>query len=207
MERPPEYRLAALAGAGSVLTGAVGSSLSDYGGAGLNPGTSLELTAEYFSEHIGAARAGAGLSAAAAVLALVFAGPVRVRLGGWPGVVGAAGAVLLAVYELAGAGLMTLAVTAGEYTDGQTARMLVVAQWETARLAGVPVLAMVLAALVAGFRGRELPTWFRWLSVVFLIPLVLALVPAVGPSGALALLGTLWVVVASVFFAVERLRK
>jgi O-antigen/teichoic acid export membrane protein len=85
--------------------------------------------------------------------------------------------------------------------------MLIVAQWETARLAGIPVLAMVLAALVVGFRDRELPAWFRWVSVAFLIPLAVALVPAVGPSGGLAVLGTLWVVVASVFFAVERIRK
>ena len=185
--------------------GVAGSTLSDYGAAGLNPGTPVESAAQYFREHTGEAKAGAGLTALAAVLALVFAGALWARLGGWPGVVAAASATLLAANWLVSAGLLTLAVTAGDYGDGQTARTLILAHWDTARLVGVPVLGMVLATLVVGLRdSAAFPAWFRWATVVFLIPLVIALVPAVGPSGGLAVLGSMWIVVASVLFALER---
>ena len=201
------YRIAALAGFASFVVGLAGAMLSDYGAAGLNPGTSVETTARYFAEHVGEAKAGAGLTATAALLTLVFAGVLWARLGSWPGVMAAASACLLAVSWWSAAESLTVAVTAGEYGDGQTARTLVTEGWETARLLGVPVLGMVVATLVAASRDRNaFPRWFRWVTAAFLVPLVVALVPAVGPSGGLAVIGSMWVPLASVLFVVERER-
>ncbi len=83
-----------------------------------------------------------------------------------------------------------------------TAQVLTTTGWETARIAAVPFLAMVAAAVVAGRSSEVFPAWIRWFSVAMLVPLVLALAP-VGPAGLRGLLGTVWVLVASLVLAAD----
>ena len=65
---------------------------------------------------------------------------------------------------------------------------------------------MVTAAVVAGFGYGVFAGWFRWFSALMLVPLVVALAP-VGSAGLLGFaFGGLWVLVASLHFAMQAAR-
>ena len=198
-------RGSALCGAMSVVLLVVGTVLSDNAGRGLHPGQTPEELAAGFAEHADQNRVGAALLGVAAVLGLIFLGPLWARLHtGSPwlamvavcgGVAGVAGTLVVAAFVIGG-------TTAGEYGDGQTARMVLIMQWDTARVAVPPFLATVAAATLAGFRYGVFDRAFCWFSLVFTVLLTAALVP-VGPAGLMGVAGGLWIVVASLVLTFE----
>ncbi len=200
------YRIAALSGAASVVVAYAGISLGDMGGKGINPTMAPEAMLRGLQEHAGALGAGASLISLGAVLAAVFSGPLWRRLRAaseWVAVIGVAGAVLAAAQWLSFAADGIGLATAADLDDGVTAQVLLTTGWEGARIAAVPSLVMVTAAVIAGFRFWLFPRWFRWFSVAMLVPLVVALTP-IGPSGLLGFLfGGLWVLVTSLLLATE----
>jgi hypothetical protein len=140
------------------------------------------------------------------VLMAVFLGSLWTRLSGASpavAIVGVAGGVLAAVQSLSFARDGMALASAAERDDGVAAQVLMTAGWDAARIAAAPLRVMVLAATVAGFRFGLFPAWFRWVSLGFLIPLVVALAP-VGPAGVMGFVGGLWVLIASLLLAFER---
>jgi hypothetical protein len=87
------------------------------------------------------------------------------RGAGWLAVVAVAGGIAGAVLGLESAMLAIAAAVAGDVGDTQTARTLLVFEWDSARLGVAPALATVAAATVAGFRHGVFPRWFSWLSM------------------------------------------
>lgn len=204
----PLERFAALCGAVSIILGGAGATLADKGGRGLNPGQTDEQLAAGFSLYANDARIGAALMGAATVLALIFLGPLwaRVRRGsGWLAVIVVAGGVGVAVLQLFAATFTIAGFTAGEFNDGQTARVLMILEWDTARALVPAYLVMVAAATVAGFRYHIFGRVFCWFSLAFTVLLAIALVP-VGPAGGIGLSGGIWVIAASLILAFERVR-
>lgn len=202
---PPLVRVAALAGAASVVVLVVGSSLGDTGGKGIDPTMSPDAIVAGLRPLVGELQVAASLLSLSAVLLLVFLGPLWRRLRAASdavAVVGVAGGVLAAGLLVAYARDGIAMATAAELGDGTTAQVLITSGWEAARILAVPFLAMVGAAVVAGFSPGVFPVWFRWFSAVMAVLLLLALAP-VGPAGLLGLLGTLWVAVASLLLAAQ----
>ncbi|WP_448613889.1 hypothetical protein [Modestobacter sp. URMC 112] len=199
-------RVTALAGAASVVVAFVGISFADVGGKGLDPTMTPETLAGGLHEHVDALTTGASLLSLAAVLAVLFAGPLWWRLraaAGWVAAMGVAGAVLAGTLWIDLAAESIALATAADLGDGVTARVLLTAGWESARIGAVPSLVMVTAAVVAGFGYGVFAGWFRWFSALMLVPLVVALAP-VGPAGLLGFTsGGLWVLVASLHFAMQ----
>jgi hypothetical protein len=203
--RIPWERITALTGAASVIVLHVGSAIGDTGGKGIDPTMGPDAIVAGTRPLVGELQVAASLLCLSAVLLLVFLGPLWRRLrtaSEGAAVVGVAGGVL-------GAGLLVsyarngiAMATAADLGDGTTAQVLVTSDWETARILAVPFLAMVVAAVVAGFSPGVFPVWFRWFSAVMAVLLVLALAP-VGPAGLMGLLGSLWVLVASVLLAAQ----
>ncbi|GGD28893.1 hypothetical protein [Nocardioides daphniae] len=99
------------------------------------------------------------LHALAAVSLWAFLGPLwaRVRRGSGPlAVVAVVGGVMIGATMLFSSGVSLVAMTAAEFGDAGAARFLVVAGWETARVAVAPGLVMVGATALAGLRHRVL---------------------------------------------------
>ena len=202
---PGVDRLAALAGAGSTVAVVAGSSIADTGGKGVDPTMGPDGILRVIRDLVGELQLGASIMCLAAVLLLVFLGPLwrRLRTASEPAaVVAVAGGVLAAGLFVDYARDTIALATAAELGDGVTAQVLTTAGWETARILAVPFLAMVAAAVVAGIGSDAFPAEFRWFSVAMLVPLVLAFSP-VGPAGLLGLLGTVWVLVASLVLAAD----
>ena len=199
-------RVVALAGAGSVVATFAAVSVGDMGGKGLNPDMSPDVLLQGLREQVDALRTAASLFTVAAVLMAVFLGSLWARLSRASAalaVIGVAGGVLAAVQSLSlaldGIGL----ASAADLGNGVAAQVLLTTGWDSARVGAAPLLVMVLAAAIAGFRFGLFPVWFRWVSLAFLVPLVVALAP-VGPAGVMGFVGGLWVVTASLLFAFER---
>ena len=197
-------RVASLAGAASVVVAYAGVSFGDLGGKGINPTMAPDVIVGALQEHTDALRAGASLLSVGAVLVVLFAGPLWLRLraaSDWVAVIGMAGAVLTATQWLSFAADGIGLATAAELSSGATAQVLMTTGWESARIAAVPSLVMVTAAVIAGFGYGLFPRWFRWFSAAMLVPLLIALTP-MGPAGLLGFLfGGLWVVVTSLLLA------
>ena len=199
-------RLAALSGAASVVLAFAGISLAEHGGKGLYPDQSTEGIGVGFARYAGEARVGATLIMASVALSLVFLGPLWSRLqqgAVWLAVIAIAGGIVGAAWALENAMFAIAAAVAGDVGDAQTARTLLVFEWESARLGVAPALAMVGAAAAAGFRHGVFPRWFSWLSLVFTVVLVIALLP-IGPAGLLGSVGGLWILIASLVLALGR---
>jgi hypothetical protein len=197
-------RIAALAGAVSVVVAVAASSIGDTGGKGIDPTMGPDAILRGVQPLVGELKASGALMSVAAVLLLVFLGPLWRKLrtsAEWVGVVGVSGGVVAAGLLTAYAYDALAMATAAELGDGTTAQVLTTSGWETARVLAVPFIVMVAAAVVAGSTPGVLPRWFRWFSAVMLVPLVAALSP-VGPAGLLGLSGMLWVLVASLLLAV-----
>ena len=198
-------RALALTGAASVALTFAASFIGDMGGEGLDPTMSPDVLAQRLEPHADALRTSASLFMVAAVLLVLFLGPLWSRLrraSAWVAVIGVSGGVLAAAQSLSfafdGMGL----ATAADLGNGVAAQVLMTTGWDSARIAAVPWLVMVLAAVIAGTRSGVFPVWFRWVSLAFAVPLVLALAP-VGPAGVLGPLGGFWVVTASLVVASE----
>ncbi|MGW1346667.1 hypothetical protein ACWCOV_36830 [Kribbella sp. NPDC002412] len=201
-------RAAALSGAASIVLGGVGATLADKGGRGLNPGQTDEELAAGFALYMNEARTGAALMGAATVLGLIFLGPLwsRIRRGsGWLAVIVVAGGVAGAGVQILAAVFTIAGMTAGAFNDGQTARVLMTLEWDTARAVVPTYLAMVAAATIAGFRHHVFGPAFRWFSLAFTMLLTVALIP-VGPAGAIGLSGGIWVIAASLLLAFQRVQ-
>ena len=199
-------RLAALSGAASFVLAFAGISFAEHGGKGLSPDQPTAANGAGFARYAGEAWVGATLMMASVALSLVFLGPLWSRLqrgAGWLAVVAVAGGIAGAVLLLESAMFAIAAAVAGDVGDAQTARTLLVFEWESARLGVAPALATVAAATVAGFRHSIFPRWFSWLSLVFSVVLVIALLP-VGPAGLLGSVGALWILIASLVLALGR---
>jgi hypothetical protein len=198
-------RIAALAGATSVVVTVAGASIGDTGGKGIDPTMGPEGILRGVEPLVGQLQISASLFSVAAVFLLVFLGPLWRRLrtsAEWVAVVGVSGGVVAASLITGYVHAALAMATAADLGDGTTAQVLTTSGWETARVLAVPFLVMVAAAVVAGSTPGVLPPWFRWFSVVMLAPLVVALTP-VGPAGVLGLSGMLCVFVASLMLAVE----
>ena len=196
-------RVGALSGAASVVLLLAGDGIADVSGDGIDPGWPSRELIQALRDHTGELGLGAALVALAGVLAVVFLGTlwVQFRRGSeWLAVVGAAGGLLFAtqVLQLA-SGYIGLASVEG-LRDGPTARVLMAADYQTARLLAVPPLILAAASLVASTIFDMFPRWFRWFNITLLVVLLLSLFP-IGPTGLMAILGISWFLVASLLFA------
>jgi len=175
----------------------------DHGGKGLDPTQSVAQIGDGFAGLTGEARTAAALIGAATALSLIFLGPLwaHLRRGpSWLAVIAVAGGIASAGLLLITCVLSIAAATAGEVGDGQTARTLLIIEWEAARVAVPPSLVTVAAATLAGLRFRVFPRAFSLLSLVMAAILTVAILP-LGPAGLLGFVGPLWVLVASLMFA------
>jgi hypothetical protein len=199
-------RIAALSGAASVAVLLIGDGIADVSGDAIDPGWPSQELVQALREHTSELGLGAGVVALAGVLAVVFLGTLWsefTRGSEWLAVVGVAGGLLFATHILEiASGYIGLAAVEGQQ-DGPTARVLMAADYQTARLLAVPPLILAVASLVGSIRYDLFPRWFRWFNVALLVVLLLSLFP-VGPTGLMALLGISWFLVASLLFAFHR---
>jgi hypothetical protein len=199
-------RLAALSGAASVVLAFAGISFAEHGGKGISPDQPTDAIGAGFARYAGEARVGAALMTASVAMSLVFLGPLWSRLqraAAWLAVIAVAGGIVGAAWGLESAMFAIAAAVAGDVGDAQTARTLMVFEWESARVGVGPALATVAAATVAGLRHGVFPRWFSWLSLVFTAVLVIGLLP-VGPAGLLGATGALWTLITSLLLGLGR---
>ena len=207
LEMDPWLRAAALAGVLTLPLALIGLTMSDLSGnAGLNPGSPDEEMLSAYADYEGRFWVSASLLAAAAVCTWVFLGALwtRVRAGSeWLAVVAVLGGCAAGTLLVSWSGMSLVAAVAADYEDVDTARFLMVAGWETARLSVGPYLVMVGAATVAGFRYGVFGGKFNWFGLAFTVLLVFGLVPF-SPAGLMGLLATVWVLVAGLVLAFGR---
>jgi hypothetical protein len=199
-------RVASLAGVASVLALVAGGSAADMGGNGLSPTMSPELLADGLRDRAGELEASASLLALSSVLFLLFLGPVWTRLRPAStalAVIGVSAGAVVAAQGLTFARESIALATAATMGDGVTAQVLLTSGWDTARLIAAPYLPLVAVTALAGFTSGALPRWFTWFSAAMVVLVCLSFSP-VGPAGVLGLTGTVWVVVASLYFAAAR---
>ncbi|MFC7876735.1 hypothetical protein [Isoptericola sp. NPDC057391] len=197
-------RVAALVGAASFPLAMIGSALSDPNSyAEVNPGSSdtqlLAMLSDSRTEQLWAAT----LQALAAVAVWVFLGPLwqRLRRGSeWLALLAVVGGAVAGAAILFWAGHSLVAMVAADFEDAEAARFLMVAGWETARVAVAPYLVLVGAATLAGRRGGALPAGINAFGVVFVVLLALGFVPG-SPAGLLGTVGSVWVTVVALALA------
>ena len=195
----PGPRLACLAGTASVVLGWAGMAMVKPDRFGLTPNSSAQTVIEVFTEHANSLHTAASLLAAAAVLALVFVGAVWSLLkpyGEWQAVVAAAGAATLGLLWLGNAAQLTAFGSFEEYSDGEAARMLLTAGWDTGALFFVPFLVTAFAAASA-----SLPMVVRAVGVVVAGCCTIGLLPGSDFGYAAMWLAFVWFVLASVALA------
>jgi hypothetical protein len=168
-------RLAALSGAGSVVAALVGLSVAETDSLGLAPDTPAGTLVKAYTGHGAELRAGALLCVLAAVLALVFAGPLWMRFkvaGEWQAMVAVTGTVALSLGWLASAAQQVAFWTFAEFDNGEAARILLITGWDNWRYLCFGFLVLAIAAGLAG-----LPVWLRIISVFVAAIQVIAMVP------------------------------
>ena len=114
---------------------------------------------EAYVGHTSELRAGAMLCTIAAVLALVFAGPLWLRFkaaGEWQAMVAVTGTVALGLGWLASAIQNVAFTTFAEFDQGEAVRMLLVAGGDNWRYLCFGFLVLAIAGALAG-----LPLWLR----------------------------------------------
>jgi hypothetical protein len=166
---------------------------------GLTPNSSAQTVLEVFTEHANALHTAASLLSAAAVLALLFVGAVWFSLkpyGEWTAVVAAAGAATLSLLWLGNAAQLTAFGSFEEYSDGEAARMLLYAGWDTGTLFLVPFLVMALASACA-----SLPIVVRGIGVFVAGCCGIGLLPGSGFGYGAMWLAVVWFGLASVALA------
>ncbi len=169
-------RLAGLTGAASLVAAFVGLSIAETNTLGLDPDTPAGVLVDTYSGLTAELRAGAILCAVAAVLALVFCGPLWMRYkesGEWQAMVAVAGALTMGLAWLAAAAEQVAFLTVAHYGNGEAARMVLITGWDTGRyLTLIPFLVLAIAGTLAA-----LPFWFRAVSAVVAALEASALVP------------------------------
>jgi hypothetical protein len=198
------FQVAALAGVATLPLALIALTISDPTAvANVNPGSSdAELLDALVNSRTEQAW-GSTLLALAAVALWVFLGPLwaRVRRGSeWLALVAAIGGVVVGVVLLFTAGMALVAWVAADYSDAGAARFLVVAGWETARVAVAPALVMVGATMLAGMRHGVFGSGMNLFSGMFTILLLVGLIPA-SPAGLMGLVVNLWVLVVALTLA------
>ena len=139
----------------------------------------------------------------AAVGLWIFLGPLwaRVRRGSeWLAVVAVIGGVVVGAVLLFSAGVSLVAWVAADYEDADAARFLMVAGWETARVAVAPALVMVGATTLAGVRYGVFGSGINTFGGIFSFLLLLGLIPA-SPAGLMGVSVGLWVLVVALNLA------
>ena len=131
---------------------------------------------------------------------MVFLGPLWIRFkhsGEWQAMIAVAGGLTLALLWLSAAAQQVAFVTFAHYSNGEAARTLIIASWDTWRYMAFPFLIMALAAALAG-----LPVWSRVVSLLVVAVEALALVPGTN-AWAPVMLGCGWTIAASVLVALS----
>ena len=193
-------RVAALSGALGVVIGTASSVVADVTADGINPGSSTQDLLATYTRYEQRLQVGATLTLVAFALQLVFLVPLwaRVRIGSerlaivtvLGGVSSAATLWLLSAY------LDTAMSTAAHFQDADAARMLLLAGWDTARMATAPNALMIGACAIAGWRCGVFPRWLSVFSVLVALLSIGGMLPT-GPAGGAALLGGFWILVMS----------
>lgn len=204
--RDPWTRAATLAGAAPLPLALTAAGLSDVSGSsgGLDPGSTDAELLRVFAEFRDNEVVAASLFLIGAVATLVFLGPLwaRLRTASEPlalvAVVG--GVVSASLWLVTGAGWSLMAADAADFRDADAARFLMIANWDTARMLVAPYLVMVAASTAAGFRHRVFATWFNVVGLGFSVLLIIGLFPG-SPAGAMGMLATAWVFLASLVLA------
>lgn len=198
------FRGAALIGAATLPLVVIAGTISDPNSrASVNPGSSDSALVEVLIETRDEQAWASALFALAAVALWIFLGPLwaRLRRGSeWLALVAVIGGVVVGAVLLFWSGVALVALVAADYGDAVAARFLMVAGWETARVAVGPALVMVGAAALAGTRYGLVPKPINVLSGVFALLLALGLLPA-SPAGLMGLAVTVWVFVVALHLA------
>lgn len=193
---------------GVVLT-AIGASLGDPYRSGLDPDPTdpASSIAQALLQVRSGARTGAVLGLVAAFLLIWFVAYLRAHLASYEGSTGwmstaAHGGGVVAVALLLVAHSITLAATEiTEYGDDTVvAKVFLTHGWNYFYVVSPPIMALVAAASVVALRFGALP---RWLAMLGLIMLVL---PFVAGAGLGAMLGLVWMLLASVVLTFKSFR-
>jgi hypothetical protein len=200
----PLFRVAALAGVVTLPLALIAVTISDpTARADVNPGSSdaelLDVLVNTRTEQVWAST----FFALAAVGLWFFLGPLwmRIRRGSeWLALVAVVGGVVVGAVLLFSAGVSLVAWVAADYEDAGAARFLMVAGWETARVAVAPALVMVGATTLAGVRYGVFGSGINVFGGVFTFLLLLGLIPA-SPAGLMGLAVNVWVLVVALRLA------
>lgn len=202
LDEDPLVRGTALAGAVSFLVTVAGFTVGNVADRDVGADLPEGLLTERLQENLGEVRAGAALLTLGAVLTVVFLGAVWNRFrraAEWLGVVAVGAGLLLASQILGLADRGTELAGLADLNDDGTARALLSTSSEAVRTLAGPALLLAAATAVAGFGYGLLPRWFRWASAGTAVVLALVVAPLdVHPL--VALVGSLWVLVASLVF-------
>lgn len=206
--RPWELVGAATGMVGVALT-AVGASLGDPYRSGLDPDPTdpSASIARALLEVRSDARTGVVLGLVGAFLLIWFVAYLRAHLARYEGSTGwmsaaAHGGGLVAVALLLVGHSITLAATEiTEYGgDAVVAKVFLTHGWNYFYVVSPPLMALVAAASVVGLRFGALP---KWLAILGLVMLVLPLVLGAGLG---AMLGLVWILLASVVLTFKSFR-
>jgi hypothetical protein len=200
----PLFRVAALAGVATLPLALVAVTISEpTARADVNPGSSdaelLDVLVNTRTEQVWAST----LLALAAVTLWFFLGSLwaRIRRGSeWLALVAVVGGVVVGAVLLFSAGVSLVAWIAADYEDAGAARFLMVAGWETARVAVAPALVMVGATTLAGVRYGVFESGVNIFGGIFTVLLLLGLIPA-SPAGLMGLAVSVWVLVVALKLA------
>jgi hypothetical protein len=184
--------------------------LSDPARSGLDPDPtdSSSMIARALVEVRSSARTGAVLGLVGAFLLIWFVAYLRGYLvsyegpGGWMAAA-ADGGGIVAIALLLVADSITLAATelTGYGGDTLVAKVFLMQGWNYFYVVSPPLMALVVAASVVTLRFGGLP---KWLAILGLILLVLSFVAGAGLG---ALLGLLWVLLASLVLTARSFRQ
>lgn len=202
----PWDHIAAASGAVAVVLTVIGASVSDPYRSGLDPDPTdpSSSIARALLEVRSSARTGAVLGLIAAFFLIWFVAYLRSHLArhegptGWMSAAVHGGGVVAVALLLVG---NSIALAATEITaygdDAVVAKVFLTFGWNYFYIVSPPLMALVAAASVASLRFGGLP---RWLAIVGLAMLVL---PFVAGAGLGAMVGLLWVLLASLVLTVR----
>ncbi len=203
-------RAGAATGAVAVLLSMSGALLGDPYRSGLDPDPTdpSPLIARAVVKIRDDARTATVVGLVGAFLLIWFVGYLRAHLsrhegaGGWLADVAHGGGVVAVALLLVSHSLTLAATELTDYGDDTVlAKVFLTHGWNYFYVVSPPMLALVAAASVAGLRFGALP---RWLAVLGLVMLVL---PFIAGAGLGAMVGLLWVLLASVVLTIRAFRR
>lgn len=114
----------------------------------------------------------------------------------WLPIMALAGGLLLAGFLLFEIGLTFASMELASYTDEtEVANFLVIWRWNSANLAAPPFALALFSSTLVAWSSRAFPGWYRWVSAVLLVLLLLA--SAMGTPGLAVAPGMLWMFLTS----------